>query len=83
MDELKKTAFITGGAKMTISESGRKIIERIPAERILIETDGPFTSLGKTAFNPTMVNHILKKLQGLNSFISEDSLYKNFHNLLS
>lgn len=68
---------------MTISESGRRIIERIPFERILIETDGPFTSLGKAVFNPTMVNHIFKNLYNLNSFISEDSLYKNFHNLLS
>ena len=83
-----ETALINGfyfsiNYPMTISEAGRRIIERIPAERILIETDGPFTTLGKVSFNPTMVKLIFKNLHSLNSFISEYSLNKNFHNLLS
>jgi len=35
---------------MTLSESGKKIIERLPIDRIFIETDGPFTALSNQKF---------------------------------
>ena len=44
---------------MTKSKNGQKIIDRIPINRLLIESDGPFTSLGSKKFTPLMVDSIL------------------------
>ena len=38
--------------QMTKSKNGQKIIDRIPINRLLIESDGPFTSLGSKKFTP-------------------------------
>ncbi|KGO91013.1 Qat anti-phage system TatD family nuclease QatD [Flavobacterium subsaxonicum] len=40
---------------MTKSANGKKIIQKIPIERILLETDGPFTSFNNQPFSPAML----------------------------
>jgi TatD DNase family protein len=47
---------------MTQSENGRKIIDHIPIERILLETDGPFIKVNHRPSTPLVVNLILNKV---------------------
>ncbi|WP_236979695.1 Qat anti-phage system TatD family nuclease QatD [Membranihabitans maritimus] len=72
---------------MLQSKNGKKIIDSIPLERILIETDGPFTKNENQEFVPSMVPIILENLFSLKrEFKSLDSLkktiHRNFENLL-
>jgi TatD DNase family protein len=47
---------------MTQSENGRKIIERLPVERMLLETDGPFVKIGNQPSTPLMSRLILDEI---------------------
>ena len=47
---------------MTQSENGRKIIEGIPVDRILLETDGPFIKIGNQPSTPLMTRLILDEI---------------------
>lgn len=47
---------------MLHSKSGKEIIKRIPNERLLIETDGPYTKRGEEIFTPLMAINIHKEL---------------------
>lgn len=57
--------------KMTKTDSGRKIIERIPIDRILTETDAPYNKVCS-----------IKNVLG-NIGISEEVVYSNFSRLIS
>lgn len=74
--------FFSINYPMTTSESGKKIIERLPSERILLESDGPFTTLGSQAFDPTMCNEIYDRVSKSNSLLSHQILHDNFMNIL-
>ena len=50
---------------MTQSENGRKIIDHIPIERILLETDGPFIKINSQPSTPLVTNLILSKVTNL------------------
>lgn len=50
---------------MLTSESGRRIIQRIPRERVLTETDGPFTRTGNQKAQPGDVIHACDALARL------------------
>jgi len=70
--------------KMTKSANGKKIIEQIPTERILLETDGPFTMNNNETFTPIMTKLIkieIDKIKAIPS--SQDYLKLNFKKLLS
>lgn len=72
---------------MTKSKNGQKIIERIPLDKLLIETDGPFTSLNSNPFIPTSVDIILDSLVRLksnhgNSDMVKERILKNFYDLI-
>lgn len=47
---------------MTQSENGKKIIDRIPIERILLETDGPFIKVDNQPSTPLVTKQILEKI---------------------
>lgn len=47
---------------MAQSENGRKIINSIPIERILLETDGPFIKIGNQPSTPLLTNLILNEI---------------------
>jgi TatD DNase family protein len=57
--------------KMTKTDSGKKIIDCIPSDRILTETDAPYN-------NVCSIKQTL-----LNIGLSEDKVYENFQRLLS
>ena len=73
---------------MTISEKGRKIIEKLPLERILIETDGPFTKFNSQPSTPLLSIEISNKIIAIKnshskSIIGNDIFLNNFKNLYS
>ncbi|GFZ79807.1 TatD family hydrolase [Aquaticitalea lipolytica] len=81
-------AYFSINHSMTKSKNGQKIIERIPLNKLLIETDGPFTSLNSKPFIPTSVDIILDSLVRLksnheNSDIVRERILKNFYDLIN
>jgi TatD DNase family protein len=72
---------------MTQSESGKRIINRIPIERILIESDGPFTSYRSEKCTPMVakqiVNEIAQLKQGQTEVDTPEIISANFQTLLS
>lgn len=68
---IERGYYFSINEKMTKTDSGRKIIERIPIERVLTETDAPFNK----------VNSIKNALEDLE--ISEEFISANFNKLIS
>lgn len=70
---------------MTISISGQKIIKSIPHQRILTESDGPFTKFNNNICSPLSINVVIKHLS--NIYLGDYGFYKklvydNFRKLL-
>lgn len=80
---LKNGFYFSINYPMTMSESGKKIIERLPPSRILLESDGPFTNLGLKVFDPLIINKVVDKISNINKSINPQILYDNFKNILS
>jgi TatD DNase family protein len=72
---------------MTKSANGQKIIQALPTNRILIETDGPFILYGNKPADPLMVEVIVDqicKIKGMNGDnISSHNIHSNFKKLIS
>lgn len=50
---------------MTVSNNGQTIIKALPLERILTETDGPFTNLNNAVIKPSDVQVVISYLANL------------------
>jgi len=71
---------------MTKSENGRKIIQRIPINKILTETDGPFTKNNDVISKPIDVKNLhlyLSNVWEMSSYEVEKVIEINFSNLVS
>lgn len=72
---------------MTQSENGQKIINRLPTDRILLETDGPFVKIADNPCDPTVIPHIVEKIISLKKVDRPDfsvfDFYNNFKALIS
>ncbi len=73
---------------MTTSEAGKKIIRRIPLNRLLIESDGPFVNYNNRPCTPLIAPMIVENICKLlgNSFQDNDVRQKvsaNFANLIN
>ena len=69
---------------MTKSANGKKIIEQIPFNRILLETDGPFTMNNDEPFTPLMTPVIKNAIYGIKKISpTQEFLNSNFKELLS
>jgi TatD DNase family protein len=67
--------------KMLYSKNGQKIIERIPQNRILFETDGPFARYHKETIYPTLFKKIYSDFEyAIPNF--NEIVFKNFKRLL-
>lgn len=69
-DIISEGYYFSINEAMTLSASGRKIIEKIPVERILTESDAPFNRK----------NNIALALRNLG--IEENLIERNFHQLM-
>jgi len=78
--------YISVNYQMTKSKNGQKIIDSIPINQILLESDGPFTSIGSEKFTPLMVDTILDNICHLkkdyNSEKLKNRILSNFYNLI-
>ena len=69
---------------MTQSENGRKIIDHIPIERILLETDGPFIKVNHQPSTPLVTNLILREIANLKQQTNMNiQIGENFRKILS
>ncbi len=67
---------------MTLSKSGQSIINAVPIERILTETDGPFTNTNKKISDPSDVIFVINYLAKLHGKTSDEVREKVKTNLL-
>ncbi|MCK8480980.1 Qat anti-phage system TatD family nuclease QatD [Psychroserpens algicola] len=77
--------FISVNYQMTKSIKGQKIIDCIPSNQILLESDGPFISRGNNKFTPMMVNIVLDNLCVLkksNNDELKNIILQNFYDLI-
>jgi TatD DNase family protein len=64
---------------MTVSNNGKKIINNIPYERIITESDGPFIQLANKPFLPTNMPVIFEKISQIKS-IGTDTFNRYLYN---
>ena len=80
-DAIRKRFYFSVNYAMLQSTKGKKIIERIPENKILIESDGPFVKINKKIIYPRDLEktiRILAKLKHLKFLEMENILSQNF-----
>ena len=86
LDEaIKKGSYFSVNYSMAKSLNGKKIIERIPDDRLLIESDGPFIKINNKIFQPYDLEKIIIKvaeIKGFNLVEMEKILTNNLKILL-
>jgi len=78
--------YFSVNAEMTRTERGRTIVAAMPADRILTETDGPFTRVGDRPAAPPDAIHAVAALsatRGLSEDASRSLVEDNFRALLA
>lgn len=80
--------YLSVNLNMTLSDNGRKIIKALPMERILLETDGPFTNAVNRTSLPMDTALTQAEVLTIKSAVETNSkssavLFKNFTDLLS
>jgi TatD DNase family protein len=71
---------------MLSCDSGKKIVNNIPVNKILIETDSPFTKFDAQIFKPSNIENIvvqIAKIKGESNDSMKKILWDNFLNLIS
>lgn len=75
--------YLSVNPRMLQTEKGKKILRRIPEDRILFETDGPFVKLNKTLITPSLIPQAYKNI---GDFLGLPDLrtiiYRNFQRLI-
>lgn len=84
------TRFIDAGyyfsvnASMCATSSGREIIAKIPLERMLVESDGPFSKIGKKKYTPLYLYEIYSAIMDVTGQKDlEMVIWENFKHLLT
>lgn len=83
---LGKGCFFSVNPAMTKSEAGQRIIQAIPKNRLLTETDGPFSMVGQRASKPCDVGLVILYLASIWKLPEESvakQVYANFQAILS
>lgn len=82
---LSSGAYFSINYAMVISSSGQKIIQSIPNERLLLESDSPFILIDKKPFSTLEIDKIVTKLAVIKNISFDEMLnilYTNFTELL-
>lgn len=77
-------AYFSINANMINTESGRKIIGQIPIEKLLIESDGPFTKIDGRKYTYDKLGNVYMLLENLLKLDSEktrEQISQNFRDL--
>jgi TatD DNase family protein len=64
-DIIARGHYFSVNPAMVVSPNGKKIIERIPPDKVLTESDGPFVKLQGKAVEPKSVIEVEKYLASL------------------
>lgn len=83
---LSNGAYLSINYAMVNSLSGRKIIQMIPNDRLLLESDYPFILDNKLPFSTVKINIVVQRLAIIKNITYEemlDILYTNFKQLIS
>lgn len=73
--------YLSVNSKMLHGVQGKKIIDRIPLNQILFETDGPFIKYKNKTIQPDMINEVYSDFNKIiHNF--ESVIFKNFKRLL-
>jgi TatD DNase family protein len=78
--------YFSVNSAMTESENGIKIIKRIPLNRLLTETDGPFIKFEERVVSPLDIKSIEQKIAEIKNVSHKEisvSIKSNFMNIIS
>lgn len=84
-DACKLGCWFSVGPAMLAGEKGRRLAARMPMDRVLPETDGPFAKVGARSLMPWQamdVSHTLAELWGVDLENARDRLSENLGRLL-
>lgn len=82
---IQQGCWFSIGLPMLVSKKGRYIISHIPKEKILTETDGPFTSYQNNILQPWDIEYIYPLLSALWNIPTDDIvqiIFSNFKAML-
>ncbi|MPN20684.1 hypothetical protein SDC9_168063 [bioreactor metagenome] len=71
---------------MLTSNTGQKLISEIPLDKVLTETDSPYTMIGNRRTRPNDVKVVidyLAKSNGLSVEFVENKIYSNFKSIIN
>lgn len=76
--------YFSVNANMCATNKGRSIIKHIPLDRLLIESDGPFTRINSQKYSPTDLAMTYRCLSDLLEItVLEKVVFRNFNRLLT
>lgn len=73
--------YLSLNPKMIHTKNGQKIISRIPQNKILFETDGPFARINKSIIYPSNIKQLYKDFDSIIPNF-EEIVFRNFKRLL-
>ena len=76
--------YFSVNSNMCMTSRGKRIISEIPLDKILVESDGPFTKVGTHKYKPVNLRDIYSILAatiGVQNI--ENIVYENFNRLLT
>ena len=85
VDKISKNGYyFSVNPNMLKTKRGRSLLKKIPPERILVETDGPFYSTNKGIVQPKDIKNIYKDLECMTGIHNlKKTVFMNFVNLLN
>lgn len=84
-EALSRGHFFSVNPAMVLSAKGKHIIERIPINRLLTESDGPYVTIGRTPARPQNVRLVekhLEQLWGMDGHEVQKRVWLNFQFIL-
>jgi TatD DNase family protein len=77
--------YISINTSMITSAKGREIVMKIPRDRLLTESDGPFVKVSGRPARPSDMAHVIEGLAGMwavEKTLAADTVYENFRDML-
>ena len=71
-EAIKNGYLLSVNPSMTLTKNGQHIIQSLPLDRILTETDGPFTKIDERTSVPTDVRNVTEFLAKIHNKTTED-----------
>lgn len=79
----KLGCYFSVNAQMLLSDRGRALVDTLPSDRLLTETDGPFTGEGDHPARPRDVRRVLELMAAVKNTSSEECAAQVLRNLRS